>query len=102
VNGCSCLVCLIDTHTAESKWVEYEIKKAWNDKKSILGIYIHNLKCPHKGIGNEGNNPFDCLYLKNGEKLSAYVKTFNPKSDDAYNDISNNLERLIEYAMANK
>jgi hypothetical protein len=27
---------LIGENTAERKWVKYEIKKAWNDKKGVL------------------------------------------------------------------
>jgi hypothetical protein len=40
----SCVVVLIGAQTARRPWVEYEIKKAWDDKKGLLGIYIHNLK----------------------------------------------------------
>jgi len=45
----SCLVVLIGTETANRKWVKYEIEKAWNDGKPVVGIYIHNLNCPKNG-----------------------------------------------------
>ena len=42
--GKSCLIVLIGSYTANRKWINYEIAKAWNDGKGVLGIYIHNLK----------------------------------------------------------
>ncbi len=40
----SCVVVLIGEKTAERKWINYEIKKAIELNKGIVGIYIHNLK----------------------------------------------------------
>lgn len=34
---------LIVSQTANRKWINYEIGKAWDDKKELLGIYIHRL-----------------------------------------------------------
>lgn len=45
----SCVVVLVGEETANRYWVKYEIKKAWNDGKGLLGIYIHNLKDPRHG-----------------------------------------------------
>jgi len=98
----SCLVVLIGTETANRKWVKYEIEKAWNDGKPVVGIYIHNLNCPKNGTCSQGANPFDAFSLKDGRKLSSVVKTYNPKSYDAYNDIKNNLENWIEDAIATR
>lgn len=98
----SCLVVLIGTETANRKWVKYEIEKAWNDGKPVVGIYIHNLNCPKNGTWSQGANPFDAFSLKDGRKLSSVVKTYNPKSYDAYNDIKNNLENWIEDAIATR
>ncbi len=96
----SCLVVLIGSETANRKWVKYEIKKAWSDGKPVLGIYIHNLKCPRSGTCSKGPNPFDAFTLKgNGKLLSSVVKCYNPKPYDAYNDIKNNLEIWIEDAL---
>lgn len=98
----SCLVVLIGTETANRKWVKYEIEKAWNDGKAVLGIYIHNLKCPRNGTCSQGANPFEQFTLKNNRQLSSIVKCYNPKSHDAYNDIKDNLEDWIEDAIANR
>ena len=100
INNKSCVIVLIGSDTADRKWVKYEIKKAWNDKKGVLGIYIHNLKCPNNGVSTKGKNPFDRLTLKEGtEKLSSQVKCYNPNSRNAYNDIANNINNWIEEAI---
>lgn len=96
----NCVVVLIGAETANRKWVKYEIKKAWNDKRGLLGIYVHNLKCPRNGLGRQGANPFDQFNMKrDATKLSSIVKCYNPISYDAYNDIKNNLENWVEEAM---
>ena len=94
----SCVVVLVGEETANRKWVKYEIEKAWNDGKGLLGIYIHNIKCPRNGKCNQGVNPFDQFTFKDGSKLSSVVKCHNPNSYDAYNDIAKNIENWIETA----
>ena len=94
----SCVVVLVGEETANRRWVQYEIKKAWNDRKGLLGIHIHNIKCPRNGLGRQGMNPFDKFTIK-GQKLSSIVKCYNPSPYDAYSDIRNNMERLVEEAI---
>lgn len=96
----SSVVVLVGEETANRPWVKYEIEKAWNDGKGLLGIHIHNLKCPRNGTCNKGPNPFDGFNFKDGTKLSSVVKCYNPKSMDAYNDIKDNIEAWIEDAIA--
>lgn len=95
----SCVAVLIGEHTASRQWVEYEIRKAWEDRKGVFGIYIHNLKCPRKGISRKGKNPFDYFNLKSGGKLSDIVKCYDPNSYDAYKDISSNMEKWVSNAI---
>lgn len=96
----SCLVVLVGEKTSERKWVKKEIRKAWNSKKGVVGIYIHNLKDPKTGKCNKGKNPFDLFTLKNGQKkLSKYVKCYDPDSNDAYNWIAKYLESAVEEAI---
>ncbi|WP_433630411.1 TIR domain-containing protein [Chryseobacterium cucumeris] len=99
----SCVVVLIGSETANRPWVRYEIEKAYNDGKAILGIYIHNLKCPRKGTSSKGENPFDRFTLKStGLPLSKVVKCYDPNPYNAYSDIANNLEHWIEEAIASR
>lgn len=102
MNYRSCVVVLIGEETAERPWVRYEIKKAWEDGKGLLGIYIHNIKCPRNGKSNKGSNPFDQFTFTDGSKLSATVNCYNPRPNDAYNDIKNNIEAWIETAIAQR
>ena len=100
--GKSCVVVLVGEDTANRKWVKYEIKKAWEDGKGLLGIYIHNLKCPRNGYGQKGVNPFDQFTFENDKKLSSVVKCYNPSSVDTYNDIKNNIDGWIDDAIQSR
>lgn len=93
LNKRSCLVVLIGKETANRKWINYEIKKAYELNKGIVGIYIHKLENSLGKQDERGNNPFDYLTLK-GEKLSKYIKYFDSNyslSKDVYNDIKDNI-----------
>lgn len=101
----SCVIVLVGEETAHRKWVKYEIKKAWDNRKGLLGIYIHNIKDPllckhgYNGKSHKGDNPFEQIKSKDGTKLSEIVKCYNPFWFNAYNDIKENLEDWIEEAI---
>ena len=95
----SCVVVLIGEETSKRPWVQYEIRKAWEDGKGLLGVYIHNLKDPNSGTCNKGNNPFELFSFKNKNGNLVTIPCKNPSSSDAYNDIKNNLEDWIEEAI---
>jgi hypothetical protein len=101
LNGKSVAIILIGSKTAGRKWIKYEIKKAWKDKKGVLGIYIHNLKDRDGNQSSKGNNPFDDFNI--GEKkLSSIVKAYDPpllKSTNVYDHIKGNLADWIEKAI---
>jgi hypothetical protein len=102
MEGRSCAVVLIGSRTAGRKWINYEIEKAWNDGKGVVGIYVHNLKDRDKKQSIKGLNPFDELKLSNGKILSAVVQTYDPPSSDSqqvYGYIDRNLEALVEKAV---
>lgn len=99
--GRSCLVVLIGNGTANRKWINYEIEKAWADKKGVVGIYIHNLKNASGEQDTQGINPFDYVY-HDGKKLSSIVKTFNSTfstSTYVYDDIKEKISDLIDDAI---
>ncbi len=99
--GKACVVVLIGSHTAERKWVIYEIEKAWNDGKGVVGIYIHNLKNQHGEKCTKGKNPLEQLQLNgSGAKLSSVAKTYDPPSADPYKWISDNIEAAAKEAIA--
>lgn len=97
-----CIVVLIGSETAGRPWVEHEIIKAWNDGKALLGIHIHNLKCPRNGTSRKGKNPFNNIKFKDGRKLSDYVPCYDPSSMNAYGDIADNISNWISHAISGK
>jgi MTH538 TIR-like domain (DUF1863) len=94
---------LIGENTAGRKWINYEIKSAWNSKKGLVGVFIHRLKDLDGYQTSKGRNPFEHFTI--GEKktpMSSVVKAYNPPysdSKDVYNYISKNLTDWIEEAI---
>lgn len=99
MNNRTCLVVLVGMETANRKWVNYEIQKAWNEGKGVLGVYIHNINCARTGRCTKGLNPFVNHTFENGKNLSSLVECYDPDSKDAYGDIRKNLEHWIEKAI---
>jgi len=101
MSGRSCIVVLVGEKTAGRKWINYEIKKAWNDGKGLVGIQIHKLKNSNGDQGSEGSNPFDKFTIGD-KKLSSIVKLKKPSqitSQAVYNYISENISDWIEEAI---
>ena len=102
----SCVVVLIGENTAGRKWINYEIKKAIELDKGIVGIYIHNLKDIFGNQNNQGRNPFDDFTIsRTGRSLSSYIRCYNSPfytSKYVYEDIQSNMEELIEYAISHR
>jgi hypothetical protein len=103
MKGTSCALVLIGNDTAGRKWIKYEIEKAWNAKKGLLGIYIHNLLDSSGSSTTKGANPFNDFTVKDGTvKLSSVAKAYNPTgstSKEVYGQISANLSAWIEEAV---
>lgn len=99
--GKSVAIVLIGANTAGRKWIKYEIKKAWESGKGVLGVYIHNLKDKDEKQSTKGANPFDDFKV-DGKLLSAIVKAYDPQfstSTYVYNHIKENLADWIEKAI---
>lgn len=94
-----CVVVLIGTETHARPWVQHEIKKAWADSRGLLGIHIHNLRCPNQGTCAKGVNPFDQFEFRDGGTI-VRPPVYDPPSYDAYNHIKNNLAIWVNYAIA--
>lgn len=101
LEGKSCNVVLIGQNTAGRKWIDYEIRSAWERGKGLVGIYIHKLRDFDGDQSSKGRNPFEDFSLGD-ERLSSVVKTYNPPYSDSkavYGYISDNLENWIEEAI---
>jgi len=103
LDGKSCAVVLIGNGTAGRKWIDYEIEEAWNAKKGVLGIYVHNLKDQNEKQASKGSNPFDGFTVgTDKKKLSSIVKVYDPPfaiSTNVYEHISKNLSDWVEEAI---
>lgn len=93
------MLTLIGSETASRPWVKYEIKRAWELNKGLVGIYIHNLKCPRNGTCSKGANPFNNWNIGN-QSMANLVTCHDPNSWDAYGDTSRNLESWVAGAIA--
>ena len=101
MHGRSCLVVLVGTRTAGRKWIKYEIKKAWEAGKGVVGIHVNKLKDRFGNTAEKGRNPFSDFTV-NGEPMTQLVKCHTPSgstSTATYNDISQNIEAWIEEAI---
>ncbi|MET0944219.1 MAG: TIR domain-containing protein, partial [Flavobacterium sp.] len=59
MSGKSCVIVFVGENTANRKWIDYEIKKAWDAGRGLFGIYIHNLKDSNGEQSEKGSNPFE-------------------------------------------
>ena len=102
LSGKSCLVVLIGNATVNRKWINYEISKAWNDGKGVVGIYIHKLGNQYRQQSTKGHNPFQ--YVKSdGLYLSKSVKDHDPpysSSKDVDSFTQCNIADWVEEAIA--
>ncbi|WP_425618999.1 TIR domain-containing protein [Anatilimnocola sp. NA78] len=100
--GKSCAVVLIGANTAGRKWINYEIEKAWREKKGLLGIYIHNLKDSKGDQSSKGTNPFSSFNI-GSTPLSSIVQTYDPPfwdSKEVYKYITDNLAEWFDQSLA--
>ena len=98
----SCVVVLIGVDTHKRPWVKYEIKKAWEDGKGLLGIHINNLKDPKTGTCSKGINPFDQFTFKDNKGNIKTIPCKTPSASDVYNSIKNNIESWVDEAITNR
>lgn len=96
------VVVLVGGSTASRPWVKYEIEKAWQDKRPLVGIRIHGLLDLNGKAGTYGTDPFSKVYASNGYSLSNYVTLHNPggaSSKDVYASIRDNFESWVNGAV---
>lgn len=95
LDGTSVTVVLIGAETYEREWVRHEIKRSYELRKGMIGIYIHNIKDPQLGTDRMGKNPFDYWSVKqNGQNVpfSNLYRTYDWANDNGYNNFSRWIE----------
>ncbi|WP_202392138.1 TIR domain-containing protein [Pontixanthobacter gangjinensis] len=101
MSGKSCLVVLIGASTAGRKWIDYEIKKAWDDGKGVVGVHIHGLKNSQEQQAAKGANPF-AKFKIGDEAMTKYAKSYDTpytSSKYVYEYISENIAEWVEEAI---
>lgn len=99
--GKSCLVVLVGSQTASRRWVKYEIRKAWEDGKGVLGIHVNKLKDLNGYTSTRGPSPFSGVTV-NGGSLNGVPPLKIPAgttSKEAYASIGNSITDWIEEAI---
>lgn len=103
MKGRSCTIILAGSNTANRKWINHEIVKAWDDGKGVLVIFIHNLKDKDGKQSSKGANPL--YYVTHGptkKRLSTIAKAYDSHrttSKGVYSYIEDNIVDWIEEAI---
>ena len=102
----SCTLVLVGSRTAGRHWIDYEIRKSWEQGMGLAGIYIHGLLDQDSNESWMGRNPFEhfTVHSKAGHpySLSSVVKCYNPEgygSKECYRWIRENLAYVVEEAI---
>lgn len=95
----SALIVLIGKETANRPWVQYEIQRAWDTQKPMLGICIHGLSALGQ-TDTAGPDPFTNIEGYAGSNPGLPI--FDPTVRDLYGDIDtkatyNKLEDNLQY-----
>ncbi len=98
----SAVVVLVGKETASREWVTYEILKAWNEKRPLVGVRIHGLKDNDQKTDSAGPNPFANVKIKDSElTLANYITLHDPAGADSnavYASIKANLKTWADNA----
>lgn len=92
------VIVLVGATTAKSRWVRYEIVKAWKDKRPLLGVRIHNLLDKAGYSSSWGDDPFAAISMTGGGTMADYVTVINPGGGDSkvvYRTIQDNMEDWV-------
>lgn len=102
MKGKSAVVVLVGAQTAGRPWVKYEITKAWNEKRPLVGVRIHGLADSNGNSDTQGANPFANVKLKNGKTVADYVPLHQPSggtSAEVYASIEANIKTWAKNAV---
>lgn len=75
LDGCSVLCVLIGQETYQRRWVDYEIFKSIEMGMGVVGISIHQISDPNRGVDRLGPSPFNFLgYGTKAGKLRPMIR----------------------------
>lgn len=73
LHGTSVTAVLVGTHTAERRYVRYEIEKSIARGNGLLAIYIHGLKDRNGRSSKKGRNPLEDFSIPNGNPFTNWL-----------------------------
>lgn len=104
LNGKSCVVVLVGTHTASRRWVRYEIRRGWELGKGVVGIRVNRLLNQNGQGSVKGESPFERVLLPGRALTLARIAPLHTPlgltSQQTYASIATNIEAWIEDAIA--
>lgn len=97
----SAVVVLVGAETDTRTWVRFEIAKAWDERRPLVGVRIHGMADWRGGTDRVGGNPFLKVGLQGGGTVADYVPLYEPRgitSSDTYALIKANLKTWVASA----
>ncbi len=109
VKNTSVTAVLVGVHTAQSKWVRYEIEKSVEKGNGLLAVRIHRLKKSfarpeanslHSAFQRPPANPIETVIKSLGgwDRLGYEPKTYDWKSHDGYRNFTKWVEQAARAA----
>lgn len=94
----SAIIVLIGRYTASRRWVQYEIRRAWDLKRPLLGIRINGLANLQGRVDSPGDDPF--ASLNTWQTIPIFdptIRTFQGiDSSQTYRNLAANLKTWAE------
>ncbi|MFT6474224.1 MAG: hypothetical protein ACJAUS_001940 [Qipengyuania sp.] len=103
LTGKTCLVVLAGSHTANRKWINFEIEEAWRRGLGVTCMNIHKLKDLAGNQSSLGANPLYYATSASGNRISTLANRYDPPretSKGVYAWIENYLPAAIDEAIA--
>jgi len=101
MDGTSVTVVLIGKETSTRDWVRYEIRKSYEEKKGLLGVYIHKLKDNEGNPDEQGNHIFGEIGKDdkgNPVYFGQVASIYDYVDGDGYNNLPDWIEEAAQKA----
>ena len=103
IDGTSVTCVLIGCHTADSKWVKYEIVQSIEKGNGLLGMYIHSVKDRHRQTSTKGKSrlrqpPINFTPTDKPNLVYPCCSFYDWVIDNGYHNLGNWIEKAAHQA----